>query len=104
MMLAWIRRRPKRPLPLLAQVIQRAGDLGERRPQPLEQAPPRIGQRDAARRAMQQADAEALPQLSHRVADRRGCDADPRGRCPKAQFVSDGDECRQIGEFAAVHS
>jgi hypothetical protein len=92
----------ERPLPILVEVIQRAGDLGDRRPQPLEQAPPRVGQRDAARRAMQQADAEALLQLSHGVAERRGRDADPRGRRPEAEFVSDGDECRQIGEVTAV--
>jgi hypothetical protein len=51
---------------------QGVGDLGDRRPQPLQQAPPLIGQRDAARRAMQQADAETLLQLSHRMAERRG--------------------------------
>ena len=53
---------------------------------------------------MQQADAEALLQLSHRVAERRRRDADPHSRGPEAELISDGDECRQVREIAAVHS
>jgi hypothetical protein len=53
---------------------------------------------------MQQADAQALLELSHRVAERRGCNADPRRCGPEAQLISDGDERRQVREIAAVHS
>ena len=95
---------PGRLAPLAVEILQGAGDLGDRRSQPLQQAPPLVGQRDAARRAMQQTDAEALLQLSHRVAERRGRNADPRRRGPEAQLISDGDECRQVREIAAVHS
>ena len=95
---------PGRPPPLLVQVLQGAGDLGDRRSQSLQQAPPLVGQRDAARRAMQQADAEAFLQLSHRVAERRGRNADPRSRRPEAELIGDGDERRQIREVAALHS
>ena len=63
-----------------------------------------VGERDAARRAMQQADTEALLQLPHRVAERGRCDANPRCGGPEAQLVSDGDECRQIRKVAALHS
>ena len=51
---------------------------------------------------MQQADAEPLLQLSHRVAECRGRDADPRSRSPEAELVSDGDECRQVREIATM--
>jgi hypothetical protein len=95
---------PGRPTPLLVEFLQGAGDLGDRRSQPLQKAPPLVGQRDAACRAMQQADAEAFLQLSHRVAERRRRNADPHSRGPETELISDGDECRQVREIAAVHS
>jgi hypothetical protein len=104
MTLAWMRSRPKGRPSFLVEILQRADNLVDRWPQPLQQTTPRVSQCDAARRAMQQAYAEALLQLSHRVAERRRCDADPRSRRSKAALVSDSDESRQIREVAAVHS
>ncbi len=48
-------------MPLLAlEVVQPPRDLLDRRPKPVEQAQTRIGERDAARRAVQQSDPETL--------------------------------------------
>jgi hypothetical protein len=38
------------------------------------------------------------------MAERRGRNGYPCSRGPKAQLISDDDECRQICEVAAVHS
>ena len=79
---------PQGPLALLVQVLERAGDLIDRRPQPLEQAQAGVGHRHAAGRAVQQAHPETLLQLPHRMAERRRRDAEPRRRGAKAQRAS----------------
>jgi len=91
-------------MPLLAlQVVQRPRDLLDRRPSAAEQAQTRIGERDAAGRAVQQSHAETLLELPHRVAERRGRDADMRRRRPEAEIVGDGNERGQIGKISAAH-
>ena len=95
---------PEGPAPFLVEILQSAGDLSNGWSQPRQQATPRVGQRDAPRRAMQQANAEALLKVPNRVAERRGCDSNPRSRSPEAEFVSYGDECHQIRKIAAMHS
>jgi len=91
------------PLALLVQVLERAGDLADCRPQPLEQAHAGVGHRYAARRAVQQAHLETLLQLSHRVAERRGRDTQTRCRGSKAPLIGNSDERVQIGQVTAVH-
>ena len=91
-------------MPLLAlQVVKSPGDLLDRRPKPVEQAQARIGERDAARRAVQQAEPEALLEVPHRVAERRGRDTDARRRRPEAEIVGDGNERGQIGKVGTAH-
>jgi hypothetical protein len=55
----------KRTLTLLIQVLQSAGNLINRRPQLFEQAKAGVGERHAARRAMQQPHAMTLLELAH---------------------------------------
>ena len=88
---------------LLVQVFQRAGDLIDRRPQPLEQAMAGVGHRHAARRTVQQAHPETLLQLPHRVAERRGRDTEPQCGCTKAEMIGDRDERGQVGQVATIH-
>jgi hypothetical protein len=88
---------------LAFEVVQRPRDLLDRRPSPVEQAQTRIGERDAPRRAVQQSHRKTLLELPHRVAERRGGDADMRRRCPEAEIVGDGDERGQIGKISAAH-
>ena len=91
-------------MPFLAlEVIQRAGDLLDGRPQPVEQAQARIGERDASGPPMQQADPEMLLELPHRVAECGGCDTETRGCRAKAQIIGDGNERGQSGEIGAAH-
>jgi hypothetical protein len=91
-------------MPLLAlEVLQPPKDLLGRRPKPVEQAQARIGERDAPRCAVQQTEPETLLEVPHRVAERRGRDADARRRRPEAEIVGDGNECRQIGKIGAAH-
>jgi hypothetical protein len=91
-------------MPLLAfEVVQRPRDLLDRRPSPVEQAQTRIGERDAPRRAVQQADRKTLLELPHCVAECRRSDADMRRRRPEAEIVGDGDERGQIGKVGAAH-
>ena len=92
-----------RLVPRLAQVLQRTVDLVDRRPQPLEQVVAGVGQGNAARRAVQQAHAEALLELPHRVAERRGRDVEPGRRDPETEVLGDGDERGQFGEGSPVH-
>ena len=47
---------------------------------------------------------EALLQLPHRVAERRGRDVETRCRGSEAEMVGDRNERGQIGQVAAVHS
>ena len=87
----------------MVQVLERAGDLVDRRPQPLEQVQAGLGHRHAAGRAVQQAHSEALLQLPHRMAKRGRCDAEPRRGGAEAALLGDGGECGEVGEVNAVH-
>jgi hypothetical protein len=94
---------PERPLSLLVQIPERSADLVDGGAEPLEEAQAGICQRDAAGRAVKQADAEAFLELSDRVAERRGRDVEPRRRRPEAEMFRDRDKGCQIGEIAAAH-
>jgi hypothetical protein len=87
---------------LAFEVVQRPRDLLDRRPSPVEQAQASIGQRDASRRAVQQSDRKTLLELPHRVAERRGRDADMRRRRPEAEIVGNGNERGQIGQIGQI--
>ena len=95
---------PHGPLALLVQVLERAGDLADCRPQPLEQAQAGVGHRHAACRAVEQTYPETPLQLPHRVAERRRGDAEAGGRPSKAQLIGNGDERSQIRQVSTVHS
>src|SRR5689334_21635375 len=82
---------------LALEVVQRQRNLLDRWPSSAEQAQTRIGERDAAGRAVQQSHAETLLELPHREAARRGRDADMRCRRPEAEIVGDGNARGQIG-------
>jgi hypothetical protein len=88
-------------VPFFLQVLQRAGDARDCGPQLLDQAKPGIGQRYAARRAVQQAHPEVLLELPHRVAERRGGDTETRCCGTEAAIVGNSDERGQIGKVAA---
>ena len=94
---------PERTAPLTIQVVQRTGDLVDRRAQPFEEATSGVGRRDAPRRAVQQANPHAFFQLPDRVAQRRGRDAKTRRSRPEAEIVSNRDERRQIRKLASTH-
>jgi len=89
---------------LALQILEGGGNLVQRRPEPLEQPKAGVGRRDAARGAMKQAYAQPLLELPHGVADARGRDPQPHGRCTKAKVGGDGDEGCQIGKIVAPHS
>ncbi len=65
--------------------VERGGDFAERRQQPVEQARAGLGQRHAARGAVEQAHAEPLLQPAHRLAQasraRRRAGSPRRGSC-----------------------
>src|ERR1700758_5797261 len=94
---------PEGMLLLALEVVQRPGDLLDRRPSSTEEAQTRIGECDAAGRAVQQSNPETLLELPHRVAERGGCDPDMRRRRPETEIVGDGDERGQIGKISAAH-
>jgi hypothetical protein len=73
------------------------------RSKPIEQTSAGVGQRHAASRAMQQARAETLLELPHRMAERGSGDADPRRGAAKAQLIGNGDERGEIGQVASIH-
>jgi len=99
-----IEAQPPEGMALLAsEVVERARDLLDCRPSPVEQAQTGIGERDAPRRAVQQSHREALLELPHRMTQRRRSDADTRRRRAEAEIVGDGDERGQIGEISAAH-
>ena len=88
---------------LALEVVQSPRDLLDRRPKPVEQPQARIGERHAPRRAVQQAEPESLLEVPHRVAERRGRDADARRGRPEAEIIGDGNEGGQIGKVGAAH-
>jgi hypothetical protein len=91
-------------MPLAAlEVVQPARDMLDCRPKTVEQAQTRIGERDAPRRVVQQSHRKTLLQLPHRVAERRGRDAETRCSRPEAEIVGDGNERGQIGKVGAAH-
>ena len=53
--------------------------------------------------AVQQPRPKALFELAHRMAERRGRDAEPLGGRAKAQVIGDSDERRQIVKAGATH-
>jgi hypothetical protein len=59
-------------------------EIVEHRTQLRQEPLAHLGERDAARRAVQEADAEALLELAHRMAQRRGSHAELGRRRAKA--------------------
>jgi len=95
---------PSEGMPLLGvKILQSPRNLIYGRSQPVEQPQARIGERDTARRAVQQADPEMLFELPHRVAERGGRDAEARRGRAKAEIVGDGNKCGQSSEIGAAH-
>lgn len=89
--------------PLAVEFRQCLIDPAEGYAQALEQTPSVVGQRDVARRAMQQPDVEAVLELLHRMAQRRPGDAEPRRGGTEAQQFADRNESGEIGKFGALH-
>ena len=94
---------PGRPVARLDRRLQRQVDLGQRRPQPLQQLRALLGRRDAARAARQEPHAEPCLQAGHRMADRRRRDGQFPGRAAKAAALGDGCQHRQLGKMCSVH-
>ncbi len=79
-------------------LVQRVADIAQRRSEPFEQAPAGLRQRDAARGAVEQADAQALLQPADRVAH-CGCrQAGFGARALKARGARDGGENGEMGK------
>ncbi len=79
-----------------AQVQQGIIDFAHGRRQARQQLLPRLGRRDAARGAVQQAHAQALFQRAQRMAQGRGGHAPFEGRLAKAAQAGDGGKGRQF--------
>ena len=94
---------PHRPLALLVQVLERAGDLIDGGAQSLEQALAGVGHRYAAGRAVEEAHPQTLLELPHGMAERRRRDAEPRGGGAKAARIGNRHEGGQVGKVGALH-
>jgi hypothetical protein len=84
-----------------ADLDERRGDALKRGTQLHEQALPRLGRRDGARRAREQPQTEALLERLHRVADRGAADAEPDGRPGEAALVGDHRKGAERAELVA---
>ena len=90
---------PGRPVAKAVHHVERRLHLGQRRAEPLEQARAGLGRRDAARGAVEQADAELRLQPAHRLAQARGAAAAGAGAVAKAAGARHGDEGVQVAEI-----
>jgi len=52
---------------------------------------------------VQQSDAKTRLQLPHRVAERRGCNAEMQSRSPEAETFGYRDKRAQISEIGTAH-
>jgi hypothetical protein len=95
--------RARRRVLLRANGVERVVDVGERRRHLLDEPPPRLGQRDAARGAVEQPHAELRLELGDRVAERAGRYAQiERGATERAP-PPDRQHCIEIGQAIAGH-
>jgi hypothetical protein len=99
-----------RELQAADQLARSSGHFGERRQRlshggagALHQAPPLVGQRDAARVANQERHAELLLELPHRLADRGRGDAELARRAAEAAQAGDGKEHLQLRKRRRLH-
>lgn len=92
-----------RPVARLDRRFQRQVDLGERRPQPLQQLRALLGRRDAARAAREQPHAKPRLEARHRMTDRRRRDAELARGATEAGALSDGGEHRELREVHSIH-
>ena len=90
--------RPRGPVAEPVDDIQRRLDLAERRPQPVEQARAGLGGCDAARGAVEQADAQPLLQPADRFAERRRAAARRTRGVAKAARARHRDEGVEVTE------
>ena len=77
-------------------------DALEHRVQMTEQLLSGLGERDAARRAVEKPDAEALLEAADRLAERRSRQAELLGGAREAGMLGNGDECGELGELCAA--
>ena len=94
---------PERPALLLAEILEGGGNLVDRRPQPLDEAHPGVGQRNAARGAVEETHAEPPLELTHRVAERGRGHAETRRRDPEVQMIGQRDKRPESRNVTAPH-
>jgi hypothetical protein len=82
---------------------RRRPNLPERRPRALDETPPRVRERHAARCPREEHDAELLFELAHRLADRGSRDTELARRRAEAVVARDGQECLELRERGGVH-
>ncbi len=73
--------------------------LGQGRAGLIEKNAPRLGQRDPAAAAFEQAHAQQVLQRTDLLAERRLRHAEILCRAPEMQLVGDGDEIAQMAKF-----
>jgi hypothetical protein len=82
-----------------APTASRALGGGERRARLGKEPPPRVGQRHAARRALQESDPELDLEPAQLLADRGLDDVQALGRAPEVQLLGDGHEVVQLAKL-----
>jgi hypothetical protein len=83
---------------------ERCDDLSERRPCALDEAPPRVREGHAARRARQKNDAQLLFELPHGLADRRPGDAELAPGAAEAAHPRNGQERLKLRKRSRIHA
>lgn len=83
--------------------LHRIVDVAQRRLQPVEKVPPGVGQRDAARRAVEQADPQPFLEPADRVADGGGRHAVVGRGALETQVPGDRGEDGKVREIGLRH-
>src|SRR3546814_5297429 len=81
----------------IVEVVERVVDVAKRRRDAREELLPRLGQRDTARRPVDEPQVQALLQCPQLMAERRWRDAKLVGGASKALMPGDRQEGRKIG-------
>ena len=87
---------PRWTAALVVEIGQGLLDAGEGRLQRFEKASAGVGQGNAARGAMKQANVELLLEMLHGMAQRRAGDSKPGRAGAKAQHFCNGDEGSEV--------
>ncbi len=90
-----------RAVAVMADIREGRAEIGHRGDEPAIERLAGVGKRDAARRAVEQANADALLESAHHLAECRRRDAERVGGAREAERAGDGEEGAYLGEVAA---